>query len=426
MPLLAFLLLGIPLLPGCRDELPPPTSGTVEIRISEGSAGAAAGARIYRDGDIWIDPVDDDSYSGILPAGTYTFRMEKDCTTILPAPEQTVEVDPTGHYTLAWNVDVNGGLLVESSLPGSPIFLDGVDTGRMTPTTLECLEPGTREVRVGAMVGFSNAEPEPKMVEVDEGVATVFFDYGGPIDQSRGAVVEVLTAVNCPNCLPVDEAVERLWDEPGFPEAGIVSLQLHHPWSGSDILRTDGTESRNTFYGFPPNNSGLPATRTNGMFQTAGFPSGQTEDGFYSDTLERIEPFLSGDRSESLVALYWLDTDFDPATHMASARMRVICLDDIPTPADTRVLGMVYKNALTTFSAVHRRDVEFYRVVRDLLDVGTCEALGLVQRGDWTDVEFVYDLSNDVQWSEDEMGVVGLVQDFGTREIFNVRHTFLP
>lgn len=421
------VLCGGVFLSACQDDLPPPTSGTLLIEVEEGSAGAAAGAVVtIGDEMIALEP-GTRNLSRILPAGTYTVRIDKDCTTASPGAEQTVEVRATGVHTVSWQLEVNGGLLVESTIPGAPIFLDGVDTGRVTPTTFECQEAGTVVVSLGAMPGF--APPDPITVEVAEVLASAVFDFGEPLDQSRGTVVELLTAVDCAFCLPADEAAELLWDrDPSRADAGIISLQIHHPWSIPDVFRTPETEARNTFYGFPPTNGSHPITRTNGGSQTIGFPTGQTVETFYEAMLGRIEPFITGDRSETIVALYWLDSEFDEATHIVTAVARVVALDTIPNPALTSVLGMIYKNDLTTFARVHGRNVEFYRVVRDIVEIGTCAELGIEERGDWADVRFVYDLASDTQWSEEEMGVVALVQETGeggSKEIFNVRHRYV-
>lgn len=414
------LIVGTVLLAGCQDELPPPTSGTLSLVVSEETAGAATGAILYVDDVVWAQSMTSSTYDMVLPVGTHTIRAEKECTSFFPNSTMTVEVKAGGQERMGLHATTNEGLLVESTFPGARIFVDGEDTGRVTPATL-CASAGTHTVAL-EFPGFAISDPQ--QIEVGASLATVSFDTQ-PVAQTRGAIVEVLTAVDCAFCLPVDEAAERIWNDPQRAEAGIVSVQLHHPWNRTDVLRTDETEARNGFYGFPPTNSGLPVTRTNGMFPTVGFPQGQTVETFYEAMLGRIEPFLTGDLQNPGVALHGFEGEFDSDTHVASGRVRVIALSDIADPASTQVIAMVYKNKLVTFSRQHRREVEFYRVVRDIEDLGTCSDLGIAQRGDWADVEIRSDLSGDTQWSEAEMGMIVLVQDLGTQEVLNVRHLHL-
>lgn len=429
--MLTSFALGSVLLFGCQDELPPPTHGVIRFDVNETVPGAAEGARYFVDGVDLATLEKNGDGSVELIAGSHTLKMEVDgdCITILPSAEQSIEVEATKRYAVAWTVDVAGGLIVDSNVPGLPVYLNGMDTGEVTPVTFECQEPGDYVVSLGAeLTGFG--VPEAQSATVGQDLVTTTFQVE-PLDQSRGAMVEVLTAVNCSFCLPVDEAAERLWEDPNHEGAGVVSVQVHHAWQNSDVFRTPENTARNTLYGFPPNSGNHPGTRTNGLSPTVGFPNGETTDTFFAAMVERIEPFLTGTQNEPILAIYWLASGFDETSHTATGRLRVVALGEIPNPEQAHVLGMIYKNDLTTFAAVHRRDVEFYRVVRDIESFGTCSDLGILERGDFADVEVSFDLSWDTGWSEEQMGLIGIVQDLGpdgasgTREIYNVRHVFL-
>src|SRR5690606_4697390 len=321
------LMAGTVLLAGCQDDLPPPTSGTLSIVVSEETAGAATGAILYVDDVVWTQSMTSSTYDMVLPVGTHTIRAEKECTSFFPNSTMTVEVKAGGQERMGLHATTNGGLLVESTFPGARIFVDGEDTGRVAAATL-CASAGTHTVAL-EFPGFAISDPQ--QIEDGASQATVSFD-AQPVAQTRGAIVEVLTAVDCAFCLPVDEAAERIWNDPQRAEAGIVSVQLHHPWNRTDVLRTDDTEARNGFYGFPPTNSGLPVTRTNGMFPTVGFPQGQTVETFYEAMVGRIEPFLTGDLQNPAIALHGFEGEFDYETHVASGRVRVIALSDISDP----------------------------------------------------------------------------------------------
>ncbi len=394
--------------------------GTVSVNLSALTAGAFDGGQIYIDGVLEQASVSSPNYRFELEEGPRTFRFEKECASVTPAAEVTVDVQAGGDRNVAWIVGINGGVEVTSNVDGAAIWLDDEDTGLVTPATLECVPVGTHEVQL-VHEGF--IEEAPQTIEVSDDVLRVTLDLS-PAEQTRGALVEILTATECPNCLPVDEAAEDIWRmDQARVDAGAVTVQVHHPWAGeSDPFFNDDTFNRNIFYG--ARNGGHPIRMINGIVRTVGAGDGDIER-IRNQIRGEVDPFLAGDQGGPHFALYWSQPEYTEGMEVR-ATLRVVVLEAVENPEETQVFGMNYKHNLITYVRLHDADEPFYRVIRNIDSAGTCVDLGLLERGDWAEFEYVFDLSGDTEWHEDGMGVVGFVQDLSTKEIYNVRHAYVP
>ncbi|MEZ4648167.1 MAG: PEGA domain-containing protein [Candidatus Eisenbacteria bacterium] len=407
-------------LSGCKDEIDPPTLGTISINFAGNAAGAFEDGVLYKDG-TQLTTVSEAFWSDRFSPGVYTFRYEKDCTDVSPSPEVVVDLAAGDDVTIDWYVAVQGGLEITSSIPGANIYINGQDSGLTTPTTLECLDPTTMTVRVDLLGAMTEGAAE-QTVEIGPGLARTDFTLE-PLPQKRGALMEVLTATECPNCLPVDNAAETLWESAELVAAGVTSLQIHHPWAqGVDPYHTQETWDRNSFYGAGDGSAGHPIRYTNGILRVQGAGDGN-EERIAGDMEAEASQFLDQD---ALFAIHWIDITRTPGEKVVG-HARIFATDDVANPDITEVLGMVYKDRLQTRVRIHQNALEtFFRVVRKIESAGTCSDLGLLHRGDYADVEFNFDISWDTTWSEDLMGAVILVQETawqqGEREVFNVRH----
>ncbi|MCA9729795.1 MAG: PEGA domain-containing protein [Candidatus Eisenbacteria bacterium] len=404
----------------CKDEIADPIFGRLDVALTSPTAGGFEGGKIWMGDSLLVADVDRNAYSFVLPVGSARIRFEKDCSEISPSSELEVEIDPGTTRDVRWDVAIaDGGVEVTSSMRGAAIALDGEPTGEVTPATLTCLEPGPHTVSVEL---FGADAVAPKDIDVSSGVQQVSFQLE-PLSQSRGAVMEVITATNCPNCGPVDAAAESLWTQTDLFSRGAFSIQIHTRWSIVDVFHTQSTLDRNLYYG-DQERQGLPWRITNGMTAARGAGSGNIPNLIQAMRGE-VEPFLDGDHGAPIAALYWTNT-YRNAGQNVGGTLRVVMLADADAPEDTEVLGLDYKDRLVTFVAIHGRDETFYRVVRNIDSAGTLADLGLLHRGDWVDLDFQFDVSWDTDWTEEGMGLVALVQNLATDEIYQAVHVYLP
>jgi hypothetical protein len=406
---------------GCKDDIADPTLGSVEVRLSSSTVDG------YKDGTVRIQWATGDttfvatspvhSIHGV-PPGAAQASYEKECTRETPSGSLTIHIDPGRTSEIRWNVESTAaGVRVESSpMSGAEVLLDDQPTGQFTPTTLECLSPGTYSISL-ALAG-SNAAPAQEATVGASGLTELDFELT-PASQTRGAVTELLTATECAPCGVIDIAAEEVWLNQELVEKHGITLEIHHRWQPPvlpDAIYTDATHARNVFYG--AGGGGHPWRITNGVTRFQG-TSNRTIPELVALITSELESYL--DDAAPPVSLHWMSVVHEPGTSLRGV-LRVVIVDPVANPADTHVIAMNYKHNLPTFVRIHGREETFYRVVRDIQDHGSLQDLGLVQAGDWRDLEFVFDLSGDLQWSEDGMGVVGLVQEMTGPEILQVRH----
>jgi len=418
----AFLLAAAVLLgTACKDEIAPPTQGTVEIRLTSAVPGGYEGTRIYEGDELLVEVGEHDAYEIRLPAGVHHLRAVRDCAQILPAETLEVVVAPGRGTTATWSVALGTSLTVRSNVAGASIRLDGVDTGKITPHVFGCLPPG--ETRVGVEL-LGTAAVDDSTVIVDEGAVTVDFELE-PLAQPRTALLEIYTATYCPNCGPADAAAESLWTrtvpDPGL--GGFIGVQVHTRWQGRDSLATPTTLARNAWYG-DLEAQGIPIAMIGGITKRQGAGNQGIE-----AIIDRYRTSVDSVRVlPTPVAIHWLGApEYAPGLE-AKARARVMLADGV-AEADTCVIwGALYKDHLVT-RGVEGPTQLFRHVVRKFLRAGTLADAGSGERGGYRDVEFAFPLDDEHErrpsgayWSEEYMGFVVFVQNMRTREVLQAAH----
>jgi hypothetical protein len=146
--------------------------------------------------------------------------------------------DPTGPLT--------GMIYVDSDSTGAAIYLDGDDTGQVTPDTLRDVPNGTHVVTV-RLTGFVSL-PDSAVVEVSgDQVAQVTFIMT-PLAGSRKIVlVEHFTSVNCGPCPEANEVINGILD--AFGPEQVLGIE-YHPWPADPFYNAAPDENilRSSFY----------------------------------------------------------------------------------------------------------------------------------------------------------------------------------
>jgi len=412
-------LLGI----GCKDELvgpKPATHGTLEIRLANEVPGAFEGGTltITSPDSVEVITADESLYARDYLDGTaISVLFEKDCTAVSPLGLRNVTIEAGETSSVDWSVNIVGGLTIRSNPEGAAISLDGTDTGRVTPTTFECQGVGQYEISLSMLGTVDRLET----IDLPAEGADLSYDLD-LVEQTRGAFVEVLTATECPNCLPVDLAAENIWQDAKLLGKRAITVQQHHPWAqGIDVFHTQDTWDRNALYDAGDGSAGHPIRMVNGLGRYQGAGDGDV-DRLTAEITEEIGDYID---MPGTFAMHWSEPERIEGQQV-SAKLRIFVTSDVVDAANTAILSMNYKNNLFTFVRIHQLNEEFYRVVRNIDNAGSCADLGLLKRGDFIDLEFVFDTSWDTEWHEVGMGMVALAQNLLTKEVLHVTHTPLP
>ena len=146
--------------------------------------------------------------------------------------------DPTAPLT--------GMIYVASDSAGAAIYLDGDDTGQVTPDTLRDVPNGTHVVTV-RLTGFVSL-PDSAVVEVGGGeLSQVSFIMMLLAGSSKVVLVEHFTSVYCEPCPEANEIINGILDTYG-PEQ-VLGIE-YHPWAGDPFYDAAPDENilRSTFY----------------------------------------------------------------------------------------------------------------------------------------------------------------------------------
>ncbi len=348
--------------------------------------------------------------------------LYKDCASVHPEPEIEVLVEAGLTTTVSWEVLPGQAIEVASSIPGAAIYLNGEETGEVTPATLGCVESGTHAVQV-RLLGATAGPDSVQTVEVGDGTVSVSFDLT-PLPQQRGVLLEVFTATFCPNCPVAAAAAENLYAREEITSRGYATAKVHASWSGADVFYNEaGLLGRLDLF---DGHSGLPKTYfsgTNPMVGVGGMTIEQLTD-VYAARVTSVHDCPLGHPA----ALYWLDVDYIPGVELTGT-VRIMLLRDLSQPCAMELWVLNYKDELVT-RGLHGVET-FYKVVREYKSGGTLPSLGLSAPGDYRDVEVRFTLDWDVDrqgnlWPEEIMGMIAFVQDMSTLEVFQMAHTSVP
>jgi len=117
---------------------------------------------------------------------------------------------------------VTGTIFVSSDTSGAAIFIDGEDSGQVTPDTLGEISVGRHVVRV-RLEGFVST-PESLVVQVSSGqIAEAFFAMNKVTGSRRLVLLEHFTSVNCGPCPPVNRIINGLLED--FGPAKVVGIE---------------------------------------------------------------------------------------------------------------------------------------------------------------------------------------------------------
>jgi hypothetical protein len=392
---------------------PPPDAGALEVRLRSSSTEGFQGARILLGDSVLVASATDSVYTFSLPPGEHAVTLEKGCSEILPGTEQSVQIVTNETAQLVWQIRLIRPVEVVSSPPGGTILVDGTPTGQTTPAELDCLAPGTHEVKVR---WYGEAGPD-SVQSATVGEDPVHLEFRYP----RGALLEVYTYARCTFCPLADSAAEALYGHADLVRNGYAGIQVHTAALGDPFGNPypAGVLDRITMYNIGSN---APYAIFNGTDRIEGVAQPyQNPPALIA--LYRQHVLDAQAQGPARIALRWVDAAHDPG-HSVTGRMRVVLLDTFEDPGAVQVWAMVYKDELSALGA-HGPQI-FYRVARGFEMLGTLADLQLSAAGDATEIDASFSLENDTQWPDDHVGVVAFVQQPGDRSVLQMSHRELP
>ncbi len=387
----------------------------MKIRFLSAESGLAEGAQVYIDGNLIRGSLSEETIDTLLAAGEHTIVFRKTCVAVEPSDTLAIRVDAGSAQQVDFHLaPASNVLVVDSDIAGLAISLNGVPTGRTTPSSFVCMEPGRYEVRLaGAAInrlGFDLVSGDtlqtvdvPEQGRVDADFAFTYTPRG----QTRGVLLEIFTATLCPNCPKADAAADRIEMDPFFDDAALACVQVHLTWMGSDPFYTDEIGERVAFYG---NDQSAPYVFFNGKDKMEGSSNPQLEEAYRGKILQTYG-------ADAEVGLYWTNVRLEGS--QLAGDLRFVAIDDLARFQQLRLTAFVAKDSL--IAPLNPYDVpQFNGVIRDYTVPTVLDAYR--SSGAFLDQAVQFDLAeDDADWPSPTLRMVAFVQDASTREIIQCR-----
>jgi len=153
----------------------------------------------------------------------YEANLDSQTVTVVPGRTSS----PEAQFILT---EIPGSLTVTSTTPAcARIFLDGEDTGEVTPYTFYGVPVGDHVVRV-ALAGYT-AEPESLVVTVpSDQAAFADFTLTQVFTATKVVLLESFSNVNCIGCPELSAALHELMHAPGYGTDRVLLIKFSLGW----------------------------------------------------------------------------------------------------------------------------------------------------------------------------------------------------
>ncbi|MBZ0270350.1 hypothetical protein K8I85_19530, partial [bacterium] len=386
----AVMLAALVLAAGCKDRIAAPTQGFLEVEVGE-----VSGVEVFLDGESQgvsrrLGPLDE---------GTYTVTVFRDGFEIAPGTPDAVDVDVSGGRTslvsFALELLGPGSIQVTATdevlggeVTGAAILVDtgtGVfmDTGLVTPATVDELPPGAVQLRLRKS-GFAESASFPVTVVKFQTV-----DAQVPLPPPPAVLCEMFTYTTCSGC--PESAMEL--DEIRIDDPDHVYIVEWHRRGPGWPLFHPGSLVREDYYG---HGGEAPAVVIHGGSDPSHVPTVLVDSspGNLAAYHQRVEDYLDGCGNDCPLAMKVLFGSPPNATTI---------------DADVRVLyrGGGLPSGLTLYVALLESEVpqssvggnmpSFHYVVRDVVEFSPTFSTA----GEVSQFEYTFTLGHSDEWDYD-------------------------
>ena len=370
-----------------------------------------------------------------------------------------------------------GNIFVISSPPGASIFLDGVDTGIVTPDTLKGLETASEPTRYLVSVsleGFASPEPKTAIVSplvttltdtfflsetslfVDsnptgasiyiegedtglvtpatviappEGQVEVYLELDGYLSSSytvdvvagesneippgtfilrsrRTVLFEGFSSVNCGGCSDLAINMEDLMHRDGYGLDRVLYIKYNMNWPGSDLHNAYNpveNDERGMLY-LPEVGWGIPS-----LFMEGSNLTGTSSNS--SPFADEIIPFLEG--ALSVDPGFLIDVTADFSSTDVPVEITITALENVTLAGKTLFVALVQTLIEYDEAPGSEGETEFHHVFRDRAD--SVDALIDLTSGQTQTINTTL-LRDD--WDLDKLLVIAFVQNDSDHTIF--------
>ena len=400
----AALLAALLLAASCGREAPVQQPGMIAV-LSD-----PAGATILLDGEDQ-GTVTPDTLVNLDP-GTYEVSVQLDGYQVAPF-SQTATVTPLTVAQVALFTLSQTTLSVNSTPAGAAVFVDGEDSGQVTPAVLVGLEPGSVEISL-VLDGYL-VSPTTYSATVVEGEANAVPDETFTLRARHTVLLEGLSNVNCAGCPQMAENVHDFMQLPGFGLDRVLYLKysMQYPWLGDPLYQHNTAENdARMFYYQDYQLGGIPVLIMAGAHIT-GTANNQTPT--TSEIQAHVAPALAADPG------YLIDVAADFSGTDVPVTVTLTALEDVSLAGRTLHVCLVQTLIEYEEAPGSEGETEFHNIFRDRADaVGSLVDMSADQTQTINAT-----VVRDGSWNVDDLLVIAFVQDDNDKTISQAGSTAL-
>ncbi len=350
---------------------------------------------------------------GDLPPGHYVVSVQLDNHVTSPALIE-IELSELEVVPADFTLDsLTGQLVVTSDPAGAAIWIDGDDTGQVTPATIGDLSPGT--IVVSLLHPQAHFSPSEFSVEISSGEQTELPSETFNSRSRRTILLEGFSNVNCQGCPTMADNVQALMDNTdfGFDRVIYVKFSPDFPSAHDPHYLYNSSENNDRYYGdYVPTYSyfSLPALMVNGtMAGTGGNPP----------DLEGMKTLVN-EGTNGTDPGFLIDVTADFSSTSVPVTVTITPAMDVDLSGHSLFVALVqsevhYEEAQGTYGGT-----DFHWVFRDRVD--NIPALGALTEGTPLDLEM--NLSRD-DWDLNTLQVIAFVKNDTSGEVLQAGATMI-
>lgn len=403
MPLVALLILAL-VLGSCGREAPVYQPGSIYVTSTP------EGAAIFLDGQA-TGEVTPFTLTGLVP-DNYLISVELDGYMVAPLA-QTAIVTPLVTSQLTDFTLSQTSLTVTSTPEGASIFLDGNDTGEVTPATLVGVSEGSVEVSL-ALENYLVA-PASFTANVIAGQVNEIPDDTFVVRARHTVLFEGFSNVSCQGCPQMASNMEAVQHMPEYGLDRVLYLKYSMQWpSASDphyVHNTTENDARMNYY-LNDVISGIPVMNMSGS-KVTGTSANSTPNP------DEIVAYLEGG-ALAMDPGFLIDVEADFANTTIPVTVTLTATSDVDLTGKTLFVALVQTFVEYEEAPGSEGETEFHNLFRDQAD--SVDALTNLTAGD-TQVVATSLVRGD--WDLDTMLAIAFVQDDSDHTIYQAGSTAL-
>ncbi len=295
------------------------------------------------------------------------------------------------------NENLNGEVFVTANIDSAEIFVDGENTGKLTPALLS-LSAGSHEISVQK----TNYLVDTRIVNVIANTQIEIEFFLQSTAAQKIVLIEDFANVSCIPCVTSNKILHRLvYDKYGTEKVVTVQYHVNFPAPNDIFYTANPTASniRREFYDVVS----APSVFVDGLLN----PVATDSNDIITDVESRLQTSASAEIS--------ISASIEAANLFTNVSVRVFDVDQNSIGDYKLFIALTETNIEFENPPGSNGETKFYDVMREMIP----SAEGIQLSGDSinNEVNFNYSVQLNSEWNSKNLHIIAFIQDINTKEI---------